>query len=202
MSDSALNSSSSILQSIGIFGGTFDPVHNGHVMVARVALEELGLNRLLIVPAAQSPFKPEAALAPAAARVELLRLALADLQRCELDLQEVEREGVSYSIDTVRAVAERFPEAQLFYLIGADHAATLPQWREAAALAELATFVVVPRPGEAVPVVPEPFRGQVLAGQPTDISARTLRAKLAAGEPIEDWVPPAVAEALKTMHLY
>ena len=202
MSDSALNSSGSILQSIGIFGGTFDPVHNGHVMVARVALEELGLNRLLIVPAAQSPFKPEAALAPAAARVELLRLALADLQRCELDLQEVEREGVSYSIDTVRAVAERFPEAQLFYLIGADHAATLPQWREAPALAELATFVVVPRPGEAVPVVPEPFRGQVLAGQPTDISARTLRAKLAAGEPIEDWVPPAVAEALKTMHLY
>jgi len=202
MSDSALNSSGSILQSIGIFGGTFDPVHNGHVMVARVALEELGLDRLLIVPAAQSPFKPEAALAPAAARVELLRLALADLPRCELDLQEVEREGVSYSIDTVRAVAERFPEAELFCLIGADHAATLPQWREAAALAELATFVVVPRPGEAVPEVPEPFRGQILAGQPTDISARTLRAKLRAGEPIEDWVPPAVAEALKTMHLY
>ena len=110
--------------------------------------------------------------------------------------------GVSYSIDTVLAVAKSFPEAQLFYLIGADHAATLPQWREAAALAELATFVVVPRPGEAVPGGPEPFRGQVLAGQPTDISARTLRAKLAAGEPIEDWVPPAVAEALKTMHLY
>ena len=202
MSNSGLKSSGSSPQSIGIFGGTFDPVHNGHVMVARTALEELALDRLLIVPAAQSPFKPGETSAPAAARVELLRLALADLPGCELDLQEVEREGVSYSIDTVLAVAKRFPEAQLFYLIGADHAATLPQWREAAALAELATFVVVPRPGEAVPVVPEPFRGQILVGQPTDISARTLRAKLGAGEPIEDWVPPAVAEALKTMHLY
>ena len=199
---SELASPDSGQQSIGIFGGTFDPVHNGHVMVAQTALEELALDRLLIVPAAQSPFKPGETSAPAAARVKLLRLAFGDLPGCELDLQEVERAGVSYSIDTVLAVAKRFPEAQLFYLIGADHAAALPQWREAAALAELVTFVVVPRPGEAVPVVPAPFRGQVLAGQPTDISARTLRAKLAAGEPIEDWVPPAVAEALKTMHLY
>jgi len=199
---SELASPDSGQQSIGIFGGTFDPVHNGHVMVARAALAELGLDRLLIVPAAQSPFKPEAQPTPAADRVELLRLAFDDLPRCELDLQEVEREGVSYSIDTVRAVAERFPEAALFYLIGADHAGTLPQWREAAALAELATFVVVPRPGEAVPAVPAPFRGRVLAGQPTDISARTLRAKLAAGEPIDGSVPPAVAQALKTRHLY
>lgn len=199
---SELASPDSGQQSIGIFGGTFDPVHNGHVMVARTALEELALDRLLIVPAAQSPFKPGETSAPAAARVELLRLAFDDLPGCELDLQEVEREGVSYSIDTVLAVAKRFPAVRLFYLIGADHAATLPQWREAATLAELATFVVVPRPGEAVPEVPEPFRGQVLAGQPTNISARTLRAKLAAGESIEDWVPPAVAEALKTMHFY
>ncbi|MBI97995.1 MAG: nicotinate (nicotinamide) nucleotide adenylyltransferase, partial [Verrucomicrobiales bacterium] len=82
-------------------------------MVARAALEELALDRLLIVPAAQSPFKPGETSAPAAARVEMLRLAFGGLPGCELDLQEVEREGVSYSIDTVLAVAKRFPEAQL-----------------------------------------------------------------------------------------
>ena len=128
------------VQRIGLFGGSFDPVHLGHVMMARAALEELRLARLYIIPAAQSPFKSDQPPAPAAARVQLLRLAFDGQTNCEIDTQELEREGVSFTIDTVHAYADRFSGAELFCLVGADHVPTLPQWREAEALAPLVTF--------------------------------------------------------------
>ena len=159
----------SVLKSIGIFGGSFDPVHNGHVLVARAALEELSLDRLFIIPAARSPFKPGQQPAAADVRLRLLRLAFAGENRCELDTQELDRDGVSYSIDSLDEYANRFPEAKLHYLIGADHVPTLPQWREAKRLAKLATFVVVPRPGQEVAEFPEPFRGQALQGWPFEV---------------------------------
>mgnify|MGYP001448364714 CR=1 FL=1 len=189
-------------QRIGLFGGSFDPVHLGHVMVARAALKELRLARLYIIPAAQSPFKPDQQPAPAAARLRLLRLAFDGQTNCEIDTQEIEREGVSYTIDTVRAYADRFNGTELFYLIGADHVPTLPEWREAEALAPLVTFVVVPRPGDPVAGFPEPFRGLVLRGQPMEISASDIRQRLHEGKKIDHLTPPRVAEALKTMHLY
>ena len=165
-------------QRIGLFGGSFDPVHLGHVMVARAALEELRLDRLYIIPAAQSPFKPDQPPAPADARVQLLRLAFDGQTNCEIDTQELEREGVSFTIDTVRGYAERLEGAELFCLVGAD------------------------RPGEPVAEFPEPFRGQVLRGQPMEISASDIRQRLRDGEKIDHLTPPRVAEALKTMHLY
>ena len=189
-------------QRIGLFGGSFDPVHLGHTMVARAAVDELALDRLFIIPAARSPFKPEDEPAPAAVRLEWLRLAFVEEPRCEIDAQEIEREGVSFSIDTVREVAERFPEAELFYLIGADHVPTLPEWREAEALARLTNFVVVPRSGETESQFPEPFRGQVLRGQPVEISASDIRQRLREGKSVEHLVPPGVAVALKTGHIY
>ena len=191
-----------VAQRIGLFGGSFDPVHLGHVMVARAALKELRLARLYIIPAAQSPFKPDQQPAPAAARLRLLRLAFDGQTNCEIDTQEIEREGVSYTIDTVRAYADRFNGTELFYLIGADHVPTLPQWREAEALAPLVTFVVVPRSGEPIADFPEPFRGRVLHGQPMEISASDIRQCLREGGKIDHLVPARVAEALKTMHLY
>lgn len=192
-------------QRIGLFGGSFDPVHLGHTMVARAALAEVELDQLFIIPAAQSPFKLEQSPAPAADRLAWLRLAFGDEPRCEIDAQEIERAGVSYAIDTVRDYAARFPEAELFYLIGADHVPTLPEWREAAALADAVTFVVVPRPGEletGVAEFPLSFRGTVLRGKPAAISASDLRKRLRAGESIENFVPPAVAAALNVKHCY
>jgi len=189
-------------QRIGLFGGSFDPVHLGHVMMARAALEELRLVRLYIIPAAQSPFKPDQPPAPAAARVQLLRLAFDGQTNCEIDTQELEREGVSFTIDTVRGYAERLEGVELFCLIGADHVPTLPQWREAEALAPLVTFVVVPRPGEPVADFPEPFRGLVLHGQPMEISASDIRQRLRDGKKIDHLTPSRVAEELQKMHLY
>jgi nicotinate-nucleotide adenylyltransferase len=187
---------------LGIYGGSFDPVHLGHLLVAQAAMEELKLDRLFFVPAAQSPFKPEHNLAPAALRLQLLRLALAGKTNCEVDDQEIRRGGTSYTIETLRYYAKHFPGTELFYLIGADNAAKLNAWHEAGELAKIAEFVAVPRPGGAVPVFPPPFRGRVLCGFPFAVSSSEIRARIKAGLPLENLTPAAVAEAIALANLY
>ncbi len=190
------------MQRIGVFGGSFDPVHLGHLLVAQAAIEELGLERLFFIPAAQSPFKSDNQPAPPFARLQLLRLALAGKTNCEVDDQEIKRGGVSYTIETLRDCVRRFPKAQLFCLIGADNVAQLPKWREAAELARLAEFVVIPRPGERPVPFPAPFRGRVLKGFPLGVSSSQIRARVKAGQSIEHLVPAAVAEAVRNNQLY
>jgi len=187
---------------IALFGGSFDPVHLGHLLVAQAAREELDLARLFFIPAAQSPFKPESAPTPASERLRLLRLALEGKTWCEIDEQEIERSGVSYTIDTLRDYAVRFPQAQLFYLIGADHLAQLPKWRAAEELARLVEFVVIPRPGQLEAPVPAPFRGRWLAGFPFGVSSSQIRARVKAGRPVDHLVPGLVAEAIRNNRLY
>ena len=187
---------------IGIYGGSFDPVHTGHLLVAQAAVEELGLDRIFFVPVAQSPFKTENQIAPAEIRLRLLRLALAGKTNCEIDGQEIQRGGISYTINTLRDYIKRFPAAQLFCLIGADNAAKLNEWREAGELAKLAEFVAVPRPGGAAPVFPAPFRGRTLRGFPFGVSSSEIRARVKAGLPVENLVPPAVAEAIRESKIY
>jgi nicotinate-nucleotide adenylyltransferase len=187
---------------LGLYGGSFDPVHLGHLLVAQAAREELGLDKVVFIPAAQSPFKPDHPPTPAEVRVRLLRLALQGLAWTELDLQEVQRSGISYTVDTLRTYAGRFPGDDLFYLIGADNASLLPKWRNAAELARLARFVVIPRPGADAPVLPEPFRGAALRGFPLGVSSSQIRARTKAGLSIQFLVPSAVAEAIATNRLY
>jgi nicotinate-nucleotide adenylyltransferase len=187
---------------LGIFGGSFDPVHLGHLLVAQAALEELALDKLFFVPAARSPFKPDSLPAPDAVRLQLLRLALAGKPNCEVDSQEIERGGVSYTVDTLRNYAREFSQAKLFYLIGADNTAGLNGWREADVLAGLAEFVAVPRPGGAVAVFPPPFRGRTLKGFPFDVSSSAIRARIKAGLTIEHMVPEAVAGVIHDAKLY
>ena len=190
------------MERFGLFGGSFDPVHLGHLLVAQAAREELSLTRLFFIPAAQSPFKPERPPTPAKERLRLLRLALAGKEWCEIDEQEIQRGGVSYTIETVRDYMSRFPQAQLFYLIGTDHVPELPKWRDAKELARAVEFVVIPRPGQREARFPEPFRGRTLTGFPLGISSSQIRARLRAGQSIEDLVPAAVAEAIRNNRLY
>lgn len=185
-----------------MFGGSFDPVHLGHLLVAQAACEETGLERLFFIPAAQSPFKPDMAPTPAAERLRLLRLALAGKTHYEIDEQEIKRGGISYSIDTARDYTRRFPQAELFYLIGADHVPSLPKWREASELARLVEFLVIPRPGQQEASFAPPFRGRTLKGFPLGVSASEIRARVKAGKPIEHLVTPAVAEAIRNYRLY
>lgn len=187
---------------LGLFGGSFDPVHLGHLLVARAAWEELSLDRLCFIPAAQSPFKPASRPAPDAARLQWLRLALAGQPGYVVDDQELRRGGISYTVDTLRDYSRRFPVAKLYYLIGADHVATLPGWREPEELARLAEFVVIPRPGEPDVQLPPPFRGRMLRGFPFGVSSSQIRARLTAGQPVEHLVPPIVAAAIVTSGVY
>jgi nicotinate-nucleotide adenylyltransferase len=187
---------------LGLFGGSFDPVHLGHLLVAQAAVEELGLDKLFFIPAAQSPFKPENKPAPDAIRVQLLRLALAGKTNCEIDEQEIRRGGVSYTVDTLRDYAKKFPGAEMFYLIGADNAAKLNEWREPAELVKQAEFVAVPRPGGGPAIFPPSFRGRMLKGFPFDVSSSQIRARIKAGLPVENLVPPFVAEAIRNGRLY
>jgi nicotinate-nucleotide adenylyltransferase len=190
------------MERLGLFGGSFNPVHLGHMLVAQAALEELNLSHVFFIPAAQSPFKPEVRLAPGAERLRLLRLALAGQNRSSVDDQEIARGGVSYSIDTVREYARRFPQAQLWYLIGGDHAAYLPKWRAAQELAGLLQFALIPRPGQELRPLPPPFKGTALRGWTLDLSASQIRERVRAGQSLEWLVPRLVAEAIRNNGLY
>jgi nicotinate-nucleotide adenylyltransferase len=191
-----------VMQNLALFGGSFDPVHLGHLLVAQAAREELALNRLFFIPAAQSPFKPDRVPTPANERLRLLRLALAGKTDCEVDDQEIKRGGVSYTIDTVRDYARRFPNAGIYYLIGGDNVAHLPKWREAEELARMVEFVAIPRPGQTETPFPPPFRGRTLAGFPLGLSSSQIRARVKSGLPIDHLVPVAVAEAIRNNRLY
>jgi len=155
-----------------------------------------------------------------------MRLALAGKSWCEIDPQELQRGAVSYTIETVRDYARRFPKAQLFYVIGQDNLPQLPKWREAAELARLTQFAVYPRPlgpecaagpdaadwkagaatammaPAAPPRFPEPFHGRMLAGCALGVSSRHIRARVKAGLSIDPLVPAAVAEAIRNNGLY
>jgi nicotinate-nucleotide adenylyltransferase len=187
---------------LGIYGGSFDPVHLGHLLVAQAAVEELGLDRLFFIPVALSPFKAGSKPTSAAVRLQLLRLALAGKTHCEVDDQEILRGGISYTVDTLRDYARRFPGAELFYLIGADNAAKLYEWAEPEMLARLAEFVVVPRPGGAPTTFPQRFRGRTLKGFPFGVSSSQIRARVKAGLPVEHLLPTAVAEAICAAKIY
>ncbi len=190
------------MKRIGLFGGSFDPVHCGHLLMARAAMEEAHLERMIFIPAAQSPFKPDGTSTPATLRAAMLRQALAGQAEFEVDELEMHRGGVSYTIDTVQEFQRRHPKARFWYLIGADHVPLLPKWRNAPELARLVEFLVIPRPGEPPAPLPEPFRGQVLKGFPFGVSSTKIRERVKAGLPIDHLVPPVVAETIRNNRLY
>jgi nicotinate-nucleotide adenylyltransferase len=190
------------MKRIGLYGGSFDPVHLGHLLVAQAAREELKLEKTFFIPAAQSPFKPDAKPTPATERLKMLRLALAGNTHAEVDELEIKRGGISYTIDTVRDYSRRFPTAKLFYLIGTDHVAQLPKWREANELAKLVEFVIIPRPGQTKTQIPPPFRGEFLGGFPLGVSSSQIRARVKAGLPVENLVPATVVEVIRNNRLY
>lgn len=190
------------MERIGLYGGTFNPVHLGHLLVAQAAHEELQLDRIFFIPAAQSPFKPGVELAPAKVRLKMLRLALAGESHSEVDDQEIVRGGVSYTIDTAEAYRQRFPKARLFYLIGADHVPQLPLWRDSSQLAELVDFAIISRPGEAAVEAPPPFRSHAVQGFPLGLSSSQIRERVRLRLPIHLLVPLPVAEAIHNHELY
>jgi nicotinate-nucleotide adenylyltransferase len=133
---------------LGVYGGTFNPIHLGHLRAAEQVVELLGLERLLFVPSGTPPHKPDERMAPARLRLDWVRRAVASNKRFEVDALEVEREGPSYSVDTLAAIGARIAPSKPVFVIGCDALAELDTWRDPARLVELAHLAVVARPGE------------------------------------------------------
>jgi nicotinate-nucleotide adenylyltransferase len=181
---------------IGIYGGTFDPVHHGHLILAHQALEEFKLDRLVFVPAAESPFKIHNHTAPATDRLAMLQLAIRGEDRFEVDPLEIERGGVSYSIDTVKMFRSRDPEAELFFLVGEDNAYRLTEWHRFEELKKMVGFVVLSRSEDfqspEYPVVQRRI----------EISSTEIRNRVANGESITYLVPESVKRYIEQHQLY
>jgi nicotinate-nucleotide adenylyltransferase len=184
----------------GIFGGSFDPVHVGHLIVASAAADALALDHVHFVPTHVQPFKADRQHASPADRLAMLRAALAHDERFVLDTREIDREGISYTVDTLRAFAAEFPGDGLSLLIGADAARELPDWREASAIPQLADVVVLTRPGEVLPR--HALAGRTLRVPAVDVSATQVRERARRGEPLDELVPAAVAQYIESHRLY
>lgn len=185
---------------IALFGGSFDPIHHGHLITARTVLEALDLEALRFVPAREQPFKAGRHAAPAETRARMVALAIAGEPGFALERAEIDRPGPSYTVDTLRDLRRREPGRTFALLVGADAARDLPQWREAGALAELARLVVFARPGVQPPALPWPC--QVVETPAVDISATGIRRRVASGRSIRYWVPDAVARVIEAERLY
>ena len=182
---------------LGFYGGTFDPIHFGHLILARDAVESLELDRLYFIPNALSPHKLRAEAAPAKLRAEMLRAAIEDEPRFDMDELELERTGVSYTIDTILAMRERFgPDTQFFYLIGQDNVKDLPTWRRIDELHHLVTFVVLTRGKEQAAF---PY---VTLHRRIDISASEVRNRIAKRLSIRYLVPDKVHDLIIRHSLY
>lgn len=184
----------------GLFGGSFDPIHHGHLIVAQVALEKLGLDALRFVPAREQPFKQGRHRSSPEHRVNMLSLAIAEtpafgLERCELD-----RAGPSYTVHTLQEIRQREPQWDLVLLLGADAAIDLPAWRDAERIPQLARVVVFARPGSTVPS--SKWISQVIEVPAIDISATEIRRRVSRGQSVRYWIPDAVAEYITRHRLY
>ncbi len=193
---------------LGVFGGTFDPPHVGHLLIASDAVEQLGLDRVVFVPAARQPLKEESARRATADRLTMVRAMVGDDARFAVDPIEIERGGLSYTVETLGTLAARAPGAELFLLAGADVLATFARWREPEQIRRLATLVVLTRggaDGRSPTEAPPDFPGGAPLFLPTrrvDVSSTEVRARLAAGRSIRGFVPESVADFIRSAGLY
>lgn len=185
---------------VGLFGGSFDPIHHGHLLVAQAVLETLPLDELRFVPAREQPFKAGSHAVAAEARARMVALAIDGEPRFRLERVELDRPGPSYTVDTLRLLRSREPGSEFILLVGADAARDLPAWREADALPGLSELVIFARPGATLPGLPWPHR--VVTVPAVDISATEVRRRVRQGRPVRYWVPDPVAEFIRVERLY
>jgi nicotinate-nucleotide adenylyltransferase len=197
-------------ETLGIFGGTFDPPHLGHLILAAEALSQLELTRVLWVLTPQSPLKLGQALTALPHRLEMLKRALDANPGFELSTLEFERPAPHYTIDTLRLLRERFPSAQLVLLIGGDSLRDLPAWGQPEAIIELlAAFGVMRRPGDQIDLsaLEARFPGiqakvRFVEAPQLEIAASTIRQRIASGGHFRYYLPPAVYDYIQQNNLY
>ena len=183
------------LRRIGIYGGSFDPVHHGHLILAREACERFDLEKIIFVPAAVSPFKKTPGASPAD-RVAMLRAAISGELKFEEDEIELHRPPPSYTIDTIEAIRGREAQTELFYLVGRDNVADLSKWHRFNELKSLVRFVVLDR------TITSDAAATDIVDRKIDISATEIRNRVASGQSIRYLVPESVSEIIKSRRLY
>jgi nicotinate-nucleotide adenylyltransferase len=194
---------------LGILGGTFNPPHVAHLVMAQEALDQLGLQRVALMPVSVPPHKEAADDPGPRVRVELCRLAVAGDERLEVSLLEVDRGSRSYTVDTLRELHDRHPDDALTFILGGDMACSLPTWREPEAILDLARLAVAERDGlgrEEVLARLDPLgrsdRVAFFDMPRIDVASSTIRHRVATGHPIRYLVPDAVAQAVEARGLY
>ncbi len=200
------------MEKIGILGGTFNPVHIGHLLVAQTVREACGLDRVLLMPCHTPPHKVCEVLAPVADRLAMVRLAVADDPTLDVCTLEIERGGVSYAVDTLTAFRARYPDAEPHFIIGMDSLHELHLWHRAEDLLQLCTFIVVDRPGIDRAVSPDELHfpapeskrllAGVIHGRLCEVSSREIRKRVAENLPIRYHVLPAVEQYILRHGLY
>jgi nicotinate-nucleotide adenylyltransferase len=193
---------------LGVLGGTFDPIHEGHVAAARFAMECAHLDRVLFIPSGRPPHRA-AALAPEGDRLAMVRLATEEEPRFEVSDMEIKRGGLSYTSDTVAELRRIYPDDELFLILGWDAARLFRAWHEPDRVASLASFVILGRPGTEPPTASgmtalglRPERMVICSGGTPDISGSALRGEIAAGRPVVGKLPAAVERYIAERGLY
>jgi nicotinate-nucleotide adenylyltransferase len=194
---------------LGIFGGTFDPPHVGHLIGAVEAIEALALDRLVFIPAGRQPLKADSPAAPPPRRLDMVRLLVADDPRFGVDPIEIDREGLSYTVETLAAFAERHPDAERFFVTGADIVSTFDKWRDPDRVMRLARLAVLERRnGEdaeedgAGRTALERGGAMFLRTRRIDVSSTEVRARVRAGKSVRGFVPDAIAAYIDRAGLY
>jgi nicotinate-nucleotide adenylyltransferase len=191
-------------QKVGILGGTFNPIHLGHLLIAQDAMEHAQLDRVVFIPAASPAHKSKAGLVSARHRLRMVKLAIRGDDRFAVDDIEIRRGGESYAVDTVTELKHRWPHAKLFFIIGADSLQELHLWRDIKRLAKLCTFLVLPRPGfeRKRPRLHRSIRWRLVRGHTCDIASRDVRARIARDQSIRYLVPNVVLNYIEREKLY
>ncbi len=191
---------------IGILGGSFDPIHIGHVILAETALEAFELEKVFFMPCADQPLKPGAAHADGEARKQMILSAIEGHPRFELLEIELERGGCSYTVDSLEAIRTRYPEYVVYFLIGADKVEELAEWKDIRRVGMLCRFGVFPRPGAGVATretVPDHLVLEYApAARRVEVSSSEIRHRVAEGQSIRYLVPDSVGMIIAERHLY
>ncbi len=188
---------------IGLFGGSFDPPHIGHCIIAARAVDQLNLDKVLFIPAYIPPHKKHRSTSDPRHRLAMTRLAIRSTKTFACSDQEVRRKGVSYTVDTLRDLKRKFPDAELFLIIGGDSLAFFPSWREPEAILNLASLAVYDRPKVQLQRKQKGSkRIASIAGPLLDISSSGIRTMVAAGQSITFLVPQAVERYIRSHRLY
>jgi nicotinate-nucleotide adenylyltransferase len=184
------------LKKIAIYGGTFDPIHHGHLIVAREALERLGAEEVIFIPARVSPLRKSAPIAKDEIRLLMIQAAIENEPGFAVDDCELRRRSPSYTIDTVEQIRQRKRDATIYCLIGEDNVDKLTKWRRFADLEKMVRFVVLDRSGQ------QPHHAYPVIRRKIDISATEIRKRVATGRSIRYFVPPSVQEIIRREKLY